>query len=166
MTDINSVTIIGRLTKDGSECFKYLPTGTACLNFSIAVNETYKAKDGKYEEFTNFFECSLFGKSAETLKDYFRKGNRIAVVGSLRQSTWQGKDGKKASKVVIMVDNVQLLTPKNDTNNAPQSAPQQTQNNFQNQTQTTTQPNYRQQNYNPNESNFQSFDTFTEDVPF
>jgi len=161
MTDINSVTIIGRLTKDGSECFKYLPTGTACLNFSIAVNETYKAKDGKYEEFTNFFECSLFGKSAETLKDYFRKGNRIAVVGSLKQSTWQGKDGKKASKVVIMVDNVQLLTPKNDT----QTAPQYTQNNVQNQTQ-TAQPNYRQQSYNPNESDFQSFDTFTEDVPF
>lgn len=108
MTDINNVTIIGRLTKDGSECFKYLPTGTACLNFSIAVNETYKAKDGKYEEFTNFFECSLFGKSAETLKDYFRKGDRIAVVGSLKQSTWQGQDGKKASKIIIMVANVQL----------------------------------------------------------
>lgn len=162
MTDINSVTIIGRLTKDGSECFKYLPTGTACLNFSIAVNETYKAKDGKYEEFTNFFECSLFGKSAETLKDFFRKGNRIAVVGSLKQSTWQGKDGKKTSKVVIMVDNVQLLTPKNDTNNAPQ----QTQNNFQNQTQITAQPNYRQQSYNPNESNFETLEQFAEDVPF
>ena len=153
MTDINSVTIIGRLTKDGTECFKYLPTGTACLNFSIAVNETYKAKDGKDEEFTNFFECSLFGKSAETLKDYFRKGNRIAVVGSLRQSTWQGKDGKKASKVVIMVDNVQLLTSKNDTQTAPQ-------------TQSTAQPNYRQQTYNPTESNFETLEQFPENVPF
>ena len=165
MTDINSVTIIGRLTKDGSECFKYLPTGTACLNFSIAVNETYKAKDN-YEEFTNFFECSLFGKSAETLKDYFRKGNRIAVVGSLRQSTWQGKDGKKTSKVVIMVDNVQLLTPKNDTQTAPRTNPQYTQNNVQNQTQSATQPNYRQQSYNPNESNFETLEQFCEDVPF
>ena len=166
MTDINSVTIIGRLTKDGSECFKYLPTGTACLNFSIAVNETYKTKDNQYEEFTNFFECSLFGKSAETLKDYFRKGNRIAVVGSLKQSTWQEKDGKKTSKVVIMVDNVQLLTPKNDTQTAPKTNPQYTQNNVQNQTQSATQPNYRQQSYNPNESNFETLEQFSEDVPF
>ena len=166
MTDINNVTIIGRLTKDGSECFKYLPTGTACLNFSIAVNETYKTKDNKYEEFTNFFECSLFGKSAETLKDYFRKGNRIAVVGSLKQSTWQGKDGKKTSKVVIMVDNVQLLTQKNDTQTAPRTAPQYTQNNVQNPPQPTAKPNYRQQSYNPNESNFETLEQFAEDVPF
>lgn len=103
--DLNHVTIIGRLTRDAD--LKYTSNGFAVSNFSIAVNRRRKNGDQWIDE-ANFFEITLYGKSAETLKPYLVKGKQVAVDGELRQDRWE-QDGQPRSKVVIAANNVQLL---------------------------------------------------------
>lgn len=103
--DLNHVTIIGRLTRDAD--LKYTQAGFAISNFSIAVNRRRKNGDQWIEE-ASFFEISLYGKSAETLKPYLIKGKQVAIDGELRQDRWE-QDGQSRSKVVIVANNVQLL---------------------------------------------------------
>jgi single-strand DNA-binding protein len=105
MADVNHVIIIGRLTRDCE--LKTTSGGMAIANLAIAVNRRVK-KGEQWTEEVSFFECVLFGKTAEGLKPYLLKGKQIAVEGELRQERWQ-QDGQNRSKVVISASNVQLL---------------------------------------------------------
>lgn len=105
MTDLNHVTLIGRLTRDAE--LKYTSNGFAISNFSIAVNRRRKNGEQWMEE-ANFFDISLYGKAAESLKQYLIKGKQIAIDGELRQDRWE-QDGQPRSRVVIAANNVQLL---------------------------------------------------------
>ncbi|MGI5172001.1 single-stranded DNA-binding protein [Treponema sp. OMZ 840] len=105
MTDLNHVMLIGRLTRDAE--LKYTANGFAISNFSIAVNRRRKNGEQWVEE-ANFFDITLYGKSAESLKQYLIKGKQIAVDGELRQDRWE-QDGQPRSRVVIAANNVQLL---------------------------------------------------------
>lgn len=105
MTDLNSVVLVGRLTKDID--LQYLVSGTAVGRLSVAVNRSVK-KDEQWMDEANFFDVSFFGKSAENLKPYLLKGQQVAVMGALKQDRWE-KDGQKFSKVSIVADNIQLL---------------------------------------------------------
>jgi len=98
--DLNHVTLIGRLTRDAE--LKYTSAGFAISNFSIAVNRRRKNGDQWMEE-ASFFEINLYGKSAESLKQYLVKGKQVAVDGELRQDRWE-QDGQPRSKVVIAAD--------------------------------------------------------------
>lgn len=119
MTDLNHVIEIGRLTRDISERdFGYTTGGTARLNLSIAVNRSEK-RGGEWADKVNFFDVTVWGKTAENIKPYLHKGKQIAVEGYLDQQRWE-KDGQKYSKVCIIADNVQLLGGKNE--GAPQQA--------------------------------------------
>ena len=121
MTDLNSVTLIGRLTNDCQ--LAYTQSGMAINSFSIAVNRTRQSQNGKIDE-VSYFEVKLFGKIGETLKPYLVKGKQIAVNGSLVQSRWE-QDGQKRSKVEIIADNVQMLSPSNNQESQGQyQAPQ------------------------------------------
>ena len=104
-SDINSVVIVGRLTRDVE--LKYMNNGNAVASMSIAVNRSKKEGDQWVSE-AHFFDVSYFGKGAEAVKPYLRKGKQIAVQGSLRQNRWE-KDGQKQSRVVIVADSVELL---------------------------------------------------------
>lgn len=103
--DLNSVVLIGRMTKDPE--FKTVGQ-TSLANFSIANNRSYM-DNGTRKDLVNYFECSVWGKLAEILKQYGGKGKQIMVEGRLEQSTWDSQDGKKLSKVRIRVENFQLL---------------------------------------------------------
>lgn len=105
MADVNHVIIIGRLTRDCE--VKYTSGGMAIANLSLAVNRRVK-KGEQWTDEVSFFECTLFGKTAEGLKPYLLKGKQIAVEGELRQDRWE-QDGQSRSKVVINASNVQLL---------------------------------------------------------
>ena len=108
MTDLNHVIEIGRLTRDISERdFGYTTGGTARLNLSIAVNRSEK-RGGAWQDKVSYFDVTVWGKTAENIKPYLRKGKQIAVDGYLDQQRWE-KDGVKYSKVVIIADSVQLL---------------------------------------------------------
>lgn len=128
MTDLNSVTLIGRLTNDCQ--LAYTQSGMAINSFSIAVNRTRQSQNGKIDE-VSYFEVKLFGKIGETLKPYLVKGKQIAVNGSLVQSRWE-QDGQKRSKVEIIADNVQMLSPSNNQE-SPQGQYQAPQGQYQGQ---------------------------------
>ena len=104
-SDINSVVIVGRLTRDAE--LRYLNSGTAVASISIAVNRSKQDGDQWISE-ANFFDVSYFGKGAEGIKPYLTKGTQIAVQGSVRQDRWE-KDGQKFSRVNILADSIELL---------------------------------------------------------
>ena len=105
MTDINTLTIIGRLT---SNCnIGYTLNGTARLNLSIAVNRSQKS-GGEWSDKASFFDVTVWGKTAENISPYLSKGKQIAVQGYLDQQRWE-KDGQRFSKVCIIAEQVQLL---------------------------------------------------------
>ncbi|MFP4114789.1 MAG: single-stranded DNA-binding protein [Spirochaetota bacterium] len=104
-TDINSVVLIGRLTRDAE--LRYSNSGTAICKFSIA--NTYSRKQGdSWTEESNFFDAVLMGRRAEALHKYLVKGKQIGVQGELRQNRWE-QDGQRRSKVEIFVNDLNLL---------------------------------------------------------
>jgi len=114
---MNHVTLIGRLTRDvgaDERSFAYLPSGQARANVSIAVNRSRKNGDQWVDE-VSYFDVTIWGKQAESLKPYLTKGKQIAIEGYLRQDRWE-KDGQKQSRITITATNVQLLGGKSETN--------------------------------------------------
>ena len=109
MTDINSVVLVGRITKDvGSDerSFSYIGNGTAKAVVNIAVNRGVKKGD-KWEDETSFFDVIIWGKTAESLKPRLTKGTQITVSGYLKQDRWE-KDGQKQSRVQVVADMVEI----------------------------------------------------------
>jgi single-strand DNA-binding protein len=104
-TDLNNVILIGRMTRDPE--FKTVGQ-TSLANFSLANNRSYM-DNGSRKDVVNYFDCVVWGKQAEILKQYAGKGKQIMVEGRLEQSTWDGQDGKKLSKIRIRVESFQLL---------------------------------------------------------
>lgn len=125
MTDMNHVFLIGRLTRDlgaDERSFAYVGNGQmARANVSIAVNRSKKEGDQWTDE-VNYFDVTIWGKTAENLKQYLLKGKQIAVDGYLKQDRWQ-KDGQNFSKVTIVANNVQLLGGKSDGGQSAGGAP-------------------------------------------
>ncbi len=119
MTDINSVVLCGRLTRDAE--LKYTSGGMAIADLSIAVNSSKKVGD-TWEDQANFFDVSLFGKRAEALTPYLTKGVQLAVSGSLSQDRWE-RDGQKRSKVTIKANNIQLMSIKSESQ--PRNEPEE-----------------------------------------
>lgn len=129
MTDLNNVTLIGRLTKDlgdDERSFGYVGNGQARANVSIAVNRSKKNGDEWIDE-VSYFDVTIWGKTAENLKPYLTKGKQICVEGYLKQDRWE-KDGQKQSRIAIVADQVWLLGGKSDSagdtgNGAPRFVP-------------------------------------------
>ena len=110
MNDINTITLTGRLTADVA--LSYTTGGTACGKFSLAVSRSVKSNDGWRDE-TDFFDCQLWGRQAESLSTYLRKGQKIAISGDLRQNRWE-QDGQKKSRVIVNVSSVVLCGGKSE----------------------------------------------------
>ena len=108
--NLNSVALIGNLVKDIE--IRETASGTSVGNFTLANNQGLKnSTTGEYEEYVNYFDCVLFGERATKLTEYLKKGIYVCVRGELRFSSWE-KDGKKSSKVQVIVRDIELLTPK------------------------------------------------------
>lgn len=123
--DINTVTIVGRLTRDAE--LKYTNSGSAVTTMGLAVNRSRKDGDQWVEE-ANFFDVSLWGRRGESLNQYLQKGTRLAVTGELRQERWE-QDGQKRSRVVIHANNIQLLGGNQNDNQGGQSQSHNSRNN-------------------------------------
>lgn len=104
-TDINHVVIVGRLTKDAE--LKFTNSGTPVGKFSIANNQRRKKEDQWVDE-AHFFDVTLWGKQAESLNQYLKKGKQVGIEGQLRQDRWE-QNGQARSRVEINASNVQLL---------------------------------------------------------
>ena len=114
MNDLNNVNLIGRLTRDAE--LRYSSSGMAICKFSIAVNRSVKKND-KWSDEASFFDCTVFGKTAESLKQYLTKGQQVCISGELVQNRWE-HEGKQMSRVEINVNHVQLIGEKPERQNA------------------------------------------------
>ncbi|MFA6687974.1 MAG: single-stranded DNA-binding protein [Sphaerochaetaceae bacterium] len=103
--DLNVVALVGRLTRESE--LRYTNGGSAVCRFSIAVNRRKRSGD-KWEDEVSYFDCALFGKSAESMNQYLEKGRQVSIIGELRQNRWE-QDGQSRSKVEIFVNSLQLL---------------------------------------------------------
>jgi single-strand DNA-binding protein len=126
-TDINQVVLVGRLTRDAE--LRYTNSGTPVASLSIACNEAVKQQDGSWQEQGHFFDCTLWGKQAESVNQYLTKGRQVAITGRLRQEQWTDQQsGQNRSKVVINVQNIELLASPQGEQNQAQQRPQVPQN--------------------------------------
>jgi len=113
MASFNKVILIGNLTRDVE--LKYLPKGTAVCNLSLAVNRRWKTEAGEEKEDVYFAECKAFGKQAETLAQYVRKGNPLMIEGRLTREEWDDKKtGDKRSTTRIMIETFQFLKERSE----------------------------------------------------
>ncbi len=102
---MNNVNLIGRLTRDAE--LKYTGGGLAIASFSLAVNQRKRQGD-KWVDEAHYFDCTLFGKQAESLQQYLTRGKQVGITGRLQQERWE-RDGQKRSKVSIVVNEIDLL---------------------------------------------------------
>jgi len=123
MTDINQVTIIGRLVKDVEA--KYTGTGTAIMHFTVAVNRRSKDSGGNWNDDPSFIDCTYFPKVPETIEPILVKGKQIAIQGSLKQDKWVDQNGQNRSRLGVVVNQLQFLGSSRDDGDAP--APRQQQ---------------------------------------
>lgn len=107
MANLNKVMLIGNLTRDPA--LSYTPSQTAIVDFGMAINRNWAGKDGQKKEETCFVDCTAFGKVAETLNKYLKRGNPVYVEGRLNFSSWDAQDGSKRSKIKVIVENFQFL---------------------------------------------------------
>ncbi len=108
MASYNKIMLIGNLTRDPQ--LSYLPSQTAVVDFGLAVNRRWTGKEGEKKESTCFVDCRAFGKPAETINKYMKKGNPIFVEGRLDFDSWTAQDGSKRSKHRGTVENFQFLS--------------------------------------------------------
>ena len=108
--DINHVVLVGRLTRDAE--LRYTNSGSAVANISLAIN-TRRRRDDQWVDEAHFFDCVVWGKTAESLSPYLTKGKQIGLEGELRQNRWE-QDGQRRSKVEIFTRNIQLLGGRGD----------------------------------------------------
>ena len=104
---MNKVILIGNLTADPAPSEV---NGVALSRFSIAVNRNYANADG--ERTTDFFNITAWRQQAEVCNTYLRKGNKVAIVGSLQNRSYEDKDGNKRFITDIIASEVEFLTPK------------------------------------------------------
>ncbi len=105
---INTVTISGNLTRDPQ--LRGTTSGHSVLNFSVAVNDRRKNKEGEWESYPNFIDCVVIGKRADALNKILEKGMKVCVTGKLHYSSWEDKDTKKTrSKVGVTADEVEIM---------------------------------------------------------
>jgi len=107
MANFNKVFLIGNLTRDPE--LRYTPNGTAVVDLGMAVNRTWTSQGGERREETCFVTLRAWARSAEVISEYCRKGRPLFVEGHLRTDSWEGRDGQKRSKLVVVVDRFQFL---------------------------------------------------------
>jgi len=114
---MNSVILIGNLTRDAE--LKYTAQGSAITKMSIAVNKRVK-KNEEWVDEAHFFDLVQWGKRGESLAQYLTKGKKIAVAGELEQQRWTDKEGKTKSKIVVNVQEIELLSAHEKSEQATQ----------------------------------------------
>ncbi|OAO08692.1 single-stranded DNA-binding protein [Staphylococcus cohnii] len=113
---INRVTLVGRLTKDPN----FTENQVAVANFAVAVNRTFKNKNGEQE--ADFINVVTFRKQAENVNNYLSKGSLVGIDGRIQTRNYENKEGQRIFVTEVVADSVQFLEPKSQ-----QSKPQQTQ---------------------------------------
>lgn len=108
MSSMNLAIIVGNVGKDPE--IRYLPSGDAVANFSVATSETWKDKaTGEKKEQTEWHRCNCFGRTAEIVGQYIQKGSKVAIQGRITTRKWTDKDGVERYSTEIKVDTLKML---------------------------------------------------------
>ncbi|HEY5930109.1 MAG TPA: single-stranded DNA-binding protein [Burkholderiales bacterium] len=107
MASINKVILIGNLGKDPE--VRYMPSGDAVANITIATTETWKDKAGEKQEQTEWHRVAMFGKTAEIAGEYLKKGSQVYIEGKLQTRKWTDKEGQERYTTEIRADRMQML---------------------------------------------------------
>jgi len=105
---INKATLIGNVGKDPE--VKFLPSGAAVANFTLATSERFKDKGGEFQERTEWHNLVAFQRLAEIVRDYVKKGSKLYVEGRIQTRSWDDKDNQKHYKTEIVINDLVLLS--------------------------------------------------------
>lgn len=109
----NKVIMAGHITRDIE--LKYIPSGAAIAKSAIATNHRYKTQTGEQKDETCFLDFNVFGKSAEILNQYVKKGSKVLLEGRLVLEQWTDQNGGNRSKHSLRVETFKFLDSKNDS---------------------------------------------------
>ncbi|MFH1305695.1 MAG: single-stranded DNA-binding protein [Candidatus Omnitrophota bacterium] len=121
---LNKVFLMGNLTRDPE--LRYVPSGSAVANFTVAVNRAYKDSNGEKKEDVSFIRVVVWGKMAEICGEYLAKGRPVLVEGRLKSRTWEAQDGQKRSSMDVVAVSVQFLGGRGDASRQPATSAVQT----------------------------------------
>jgi single-strand DNA-binding protein len=108
MANFNKVILAGNLTRDPE--LRYTPKGTAIAKITLAINRTWKTESGENKEEVTFVDVDAFGRQAEVIGQYLKKGRPLLVEGRLRYDTWEDKQtNAKRSKLGVVLEGFQFL---------------------------------------------------------
>lgn len=124
---MNSVNLVGRLTRDAETRYTASDNPMAISRFTVACDRRIK-KEG--EQSADFISCIAFGKTAEFIERYFFKGMKIGILGHIQTGSYQNKDNQTVYTTEVVCDQVEFVESKGNSNNA--SASNQTNDNFMN----------------------------------
>lgn len=118
---INKAIIVGNCTRDPET--RYMPSGGAVTDISLATNESWKDKQtGEKQERVEFHNITFFGKLAEIAGEYLKKGSQVYIEGSLRTEKWQDKQGNDRYTTKIIANEMQMLGGKSDNQGQQQQS--------------------------------------------
>jgi len=108
MASVNKVILVGNLGADPE--IRYMPSGDAIANIRLATTDRYKDKaSGEFKEATEWHRVAFFGRLAEIVGEYLKKGSSVYIEGRLRTRKWQGQDGQDRYSTEIVADQMQML---------------------------------------------------------
>ena len=107
MASINKVMLIGNLGKDPE--IRYMPSGDAIANLTLATTENWKDKAGEKQEKTEWHRISMFGRLAEIAGEYLKKGSSVYIDGKLQTRKWQDKEGNDRYTTEIVANEMKML---------------------------------------------------------
>jgi len=111
----NKIILVGNLTRDIE--LKYIQSGAAIAKSAIATSHKYKTQAGEQKEEVCFLDFDVFGKQAEILNQYVRKGSKVMLEGRLILNRWTAQDGRNRSNHTLRVENFKFLDSKADSQN-------------------------------------------------
>jgi single-strand DNA-binding protein len=106
MRGFNKTILMGNLTRDPE--LRSTPNGSQVASFSLAINRTWKNANGEQQEAVDYIDCNIWGKPAEIITQYMKKGSGILVSGRLQQRSWE-QEGQKRSKVEVVVEDFNFV---------------------------------------------------------
>jgi single-strand DNA-binding protein len=122
MANFNKVILVGNLTRDPE--LRYTPKGTAVVKIGLAVNRNWTSETGEKKEEVTFVDVDIFGRTAENVANYMRKGRPILVEGRLKYETWEDKQtNQKRSRLGVVGEVVQFLGSGGGAEGGPSDAP-------------------------------------------
>jgi single-strand DNA-binding protein len=123
MASFNKVILMGNLTRDPE--LRYTPKGTAIARIGLALNRSWRTETGEQRDETTFVDVDAFGRQAETISQYLKKGSPLLIEGRLRLDTWEDKQtNQKRSKLGVVLETFRFVGPAQHREGGASSEPQ------------------------------------------